>query len=69
VARKKQLRQTKKKLERKLSDPKDSDDPSWVKRWMDRVDGSIAKKEKATEHKNAQRKVGRNRRLRGSSEP
>jgi hypothetical protein len=66
MAKKKQLRQTRKKLAHKLSE--DSDDPRWVKRRIDRVDGRIAKKEKATEHKNAQRKVGRNRQPKGSSE-
>jgi hypothetical protein len=66
MAKKKQLRQTRKKLAHKLSNPKDSDDPRWVKRRIDRVDGRIAKKEKATEHKNAQRKVGRNRQPKGS---
>jgi hypothetical protein len=51
---------------RKLSDPKDKDDPRWVKRLVEHLEIEIAKKQKATQHKQEQRSVGGNRRSRQS---
>lgn len=64
----KRLKETKNAKSRKLSDPKDKDDPRWVKRRLDRLDQAIAKKEKSAEHKREQRKVGRNRRAKRASD-
>jgi hypothetical protein len=59
---KKRLEERKKAQLRKLSNPKDKDDPRWVKHFVNRLDKEIAKKEKRAEHKQEQRKVRRNRR-------
>jgi hypothetical protein len=59
---KKRLEEYRKSKLRKLSDPKDKDDPRWVKRLVDRIEIEIAKKQTAIQHKQQQRSVGRNRR-------
>jgi len=67
MAKIKRLQGVKKRLLRKLSDPKDNDDPKWAKRMLTGVEKRISKKEKTAEHKQQQRKVGRNRRPKPSS--
>jgi hypothetical protein len=42
-------------LLRKLADPKDADDPRWVRRMLGRVEVSQAKTERAMEHKEQQK--------------
>lgn len=49
--------QTRKRLQRKLVDPKDSDDPRWVRRILESFEKRIARKEKAHLHKQQQRRV------------
>jgi len=62
MAKIKRLSEVRKRLLRKIANPKDHDDPQWTNRMLARVEKRIAKKEKTVEHKQEQRKVGRNRR-------
>jgi hypothetical protein len=62
MAKKKVYEGARKRLDRKLANPKDHDDPLWVKRMMKYVDAQLAKKERAMEHKESQRKGNRKRR-------
>jgi len=39
------------KLEARIKDPHNSDDPKWLKRWVGKCRWMAAKKEKAKEHK------------------
>jgi hypothetical protein len=47
---------------RKLADPKDKDDPRWVKAGLRTMDALIEKKERSLEHKQTQRKARKNQR-------
>ncbi len=38
-------------LEAKISDPKNTDDPAWLKRWAEKARALARKKEKSAEHK------------------
>jgi len=42
--------------ESRISDPHNTDDPRWLRRWADRVRKLALQKEAAEEHKQAQRK-------------
>lgn len=52
------LEKSRAKLLKKLSDPKDMDDPKWVCQWLARVEVTLAKKEKAKSQKQIEKKSG-----------
>ena len=57
------LEEGKTAMKRKLSDPKDKDDPRWVKGNIAIVENLIEKKTRSLEHKQGQREGNRKRRV------
>jgi len=61
MGRIKQGQAVRKRILRKLANPKDGDDPRWLKHRLAYVEKRIVKKERAAQHKQQQRRVGKNR--------
>ena len=61
MAKKTRFVESREGMLRKLANPKDSDDPIWVKHRLKRVDAKEATTERALEHKQQQRKKLRQR--------
>jgi hypothetical protein len=51
--------QTRNRLLGKIADPKDGDDPRWVRRILEGFEKRVARKEKAKDHKDQQKKTRR----------
>jgi hypothetical protein len=64
----KSLKELRLSLQGQLDDPGDSDDPVWVKSWINAVEAEIAKKERSRSQKSREKKPTAKRR-RKSPEP